>query len=90
MIVMQHLFEYEISSQKKLLKSSLVLKGKDSLNTAMSMTVGLPVAIAVELILEKKIKSKGVVIPVDKEIYLPVLERLEELGIKFIEQEFKS
>ena len=56
----------------------------------MSMTVGLPVAIAVELILEKKIKSKGVVIPVDKEIYLPVLERLEELGIKFIEQEFKS
>jgi saccharopine dehydrogenase (NADP+, L-glutamate forming) len=89
MIVMQHLFEYELLGENKLLKSSLVLKGKDDLNTAMSMTVGLPVAIAVELILNNKIKSRGVLIPTDKEIYDPVLKKLEVFEIKFVEEEFK-
>lgn len=86
MIVMQHLLEYSIDGQKKNLKSSLVLKGVDDLNTAMSMTVGLPVAIASELLLNDKISLKGVVIPIHKEIYNPVLEKLEEFGIKFIEE----
>lgn len=86
MIVMQHLLEYSISNQSKKLTSSLVLKGMDDLNTAMSMTVGLPVAIATELILNNKISKKGVVIPIHKEIYNPVLEKLKEFGIEFIEE----
>lgn len=87
MIVMQHLFEYTLNGEDHKLKSSLVLKGKDQLNTAMSMTVGLPVAIAAELILTDKIKMSGVKIPIDKEIYLPVLEKLKEFGIDFVEEE---
>ena len=78
---MQHLLEYSIDGQKKNLKSSLVLKGVDDLNTAMSMTVGLPVAIASELLLNDKISLKGVVIPIHKEIYNPVLEKLEEFDL---------
>ena len=51
----------------------------------MSITVGMPVAIAVKLILTGKIKETGVHIPVKKNIYEPVLKELEEYGIKFVE-----
>ena len=46
MVVMQHQFEYQLENKKKKIFSSMIFKGKDSENTAMSMTVGLPVAIA--------------------------------------------
>ena len=88
MIVMQHLFEYTESNINYHLKSSLVLRGKDQVHTAMSMTVGLPVAIAAELILNGEITLTGVRIPTDKEIYLPILERLKEFDIDFVEEEF--
>ena len=90
MIVMQHLFDYTLNNTNYHLKSSLVLRGKDQVHTAMSMTVGLPVAIATELILNSDISLSGVKIPTDKEIYLPVLERLKEFDIDFIEEEFTS
>ena len=86
MIVMQHLFEYSLNQRDYRLKSSLVLRGKDQVNTAMSMTVGLPVAIATELILDQKINYTGVHIPIHKEIYLPILERLKDFGIDFVDQ----
>ena len=86
MIVMQHQLDCIISNQPKQFTSSLVLKGIDDLNTAMSMTVGLPVAIAAELILNNKISKKGVVIPIHKEIYNPILEKLKDFGIEFIEE----
>ena len=63
MIVMQHLFDYTLNAKSYHLKSSLVLRGKDQAHTAMSMTVGLPVAIATELILNGKISLTGVRIP---------------------------
>ena len=88
MIVMQHLFDYNLKNTNYHLKSSLVLRGKDQVHTAMSMTVGLPVAIATELILNGEITLTGVRIPTDKEIYLPILERLKEFNIDFIEEEF--
>jgi len=88
MIVMQHLFDYTLDNKKHHLKSSLVLRGRDQAHTAMSMTVGLPVAIAAELILNEDISLTGVKIPIDKEIYLPVLEKLKEFGIDFVEEEF--
>tara|TARA_Y100000766_G_scaffold285210_1_gene307079 strand:- start:2877 stop:4205 length:1329 start_codon:yes stop_codon:yes gene_type:complete len=88
MIVMQHLFDYKLNNTSYHLKSSLVLMGKDQVHTAMSMTVGLPLAIAAELILNGDISLTGVRIPTDKEIYLPVLERLKEFDIVFVEEEF--
>jgi saccharopine dehydrogenase-like NADP-dependent oxidoreductase len=58
-------------------KSKLILKwfaGDDQTYTAMSKTVGLPVAIAALQILNGKIKSPGVQLPISKEVYLPILK----------------
>ena len=48
MIVMQHLFDYTLNKTNYHLKIFGHL-GKDQVHTAMSMTVGLPVAIALNL-----------------------------------------
>ena len=53
----------------------------------MSITVGTPVAIAVKMILNGKITAKGVKIPIEKNIYEPILKELEDYKIKFIEEE---
>ncbi len=86
MIVMQHIFSYEQQSKKFDLSSSLVVKGENSVYTAMAKTVGLPAAIATRLILNGKISGRGVKIPVEKEIYIPILKELEGMGISFVHQ----
>ena len=85
MIVMLHEFEYELDGKMNSLKSCLLVKGEDSLRTAMAKTVGLPLGIAAKLILNETIKLRGLHIPSSKEIYEPVLEELEKAGIKFTE-----
>lgn len=86
MIVMQHEFISKMGSRKSKVVSWLVVKGDDQTYTAMAKTVGLPVAITSKLILEGKIRARGVVIPVLKEIYEPLLRELEEYGIIFNER----
>jgi saccharopine dehydrogenase-like NADP-dependent oxidoreductase len=86
MIVMLHEFEYEVGGQKSEVRSSLVVKGENSLRTAMAKTVGLPLGIAAKLILNGQIKLRGLHIPTVKEIYEPVLKELELYEIKFHEQ----
>ena len=83
LVVMQHSFEYIQNGKKHFHTSSLSVKGENETATAMSKTVGLPLAIATKLILNENIKSKGVVIPVLPEIYNPVLDELSQLGITF-------
>jgi saccharopine dehydrogenase-like NADP-dependent oxidoreductase len=85
MIVMLHQFEYMIGDTKKMLDSSLVVKGEDSLRTAMAKTVGLPLGIAARLILKGQINLTGLHIPTHRNIYDPVLKELEEYGIRFLE-----
>jgi hypothetical protein len=46
----------------------------------------LPAAIAVKMIFEGKINIPGVHIPVIPEIYDPILDELEGMGIKFNEK----
>jgi len=86
MIVMLHEIDYVLNGETKTINSSLVVKGEDSLRTAMAKTVGLPLGIAAKLILEGKIRLKGLHIPTHKEIYGPVLEELKQHGIIFEEQ----
>jgi saccharopine dehydrogenase-like NADP-dependent oxidoreductase len=86
MIVMKHEFEYTIKGKKKKVDSTLVLEGENQTYTAMAKTVGLPLAIAAKLVLTGKIKNTGVIIPLEKNIYEPVLAELETLGVKFIEK----
>ena len=87
MIVMQHQFDYKLNGKNKRITSSLVVIGKDQVHTAMSITVGVPVAIATKLFLTGVIKQKGVIVPTMKDIYEPVLKELEEYGIVFVEEE---
>lgn len=86
MIVMYHKFGYEINGEKKQIDSKMVCIGDDQTYTAMAKTVGLPVAIATLLILNKKITTPGVQLPIKKEVYEPILKELEEYGVIFNEQ----
>ncbi|MCI2228927.1 saccharopine dehydrogenase NADP-binding domain-containing protein [Polaribacter sp. MSW13] len=87
MIVMQHLFGYEIDGKKHQIESSLVVLGENQTYTAMAKTVGLPVAIAALKILKGEIKTPGVQLPITKEVYAPILKELENYGIIFKEKE---
>ncbi len=87
MIVMQHLFEIKTQEGVKEVTSSLVSFGEDSVYTAMAKTVGLPLAIAVDLFLEGKINLIGLHVPVLRELYEPILKELDLQGIRFREQE---
>ena len=87
MIVMQHQFEYELNGKSHKLNSSLVVIGDDEVHTAMAKTVGLPLAISVKNFLTGQFKLYGVQIPIVKEIYEPMLEELEKVGVVFVEKE---
>ncbi len=86
MIVMFHEFEYEAGGRKSEIRSSLIVKGENSLHTAMAKTVGLPLGIAAKLILNDTITTTGLHIPIIKEIYEPVLKELELYGVAFEER----
>ena len=88
MIVMLHEIEYELNNTLHQINSSLIVKGDDNIHTAMAKTVGLPLGIAAKLILNGTIQQKGVLIPVEKEIYTPVLNELKNYGISFKENHF--
>ena len=87
MIVMWHKFEFLEGEQKKEIHSTFVAIGDDDVHTSMSKTVGLPIAIATKLILQGKINKPGVKIPIEKEIYNPILDELESLGFEMSEKE---
>ena len=82
MVILQTEVGYQIEKQKEKIISSLIVFGKNTDSTAMSATVGLPLGIGVNLILNNKIKERGVLIPIHSDIYKPALKELSELGIK--------
>jgi len=89
MVILHTEVEYEIEGETEKIVSSIIVHGKDSTDTAMSSTVGLPLAIGASLVLDEKIKERGVVIPIHEDIYNPTLAKLTELGIKPTEQILK-
>jgi saccharopine dehydrogenase-like NADP-dependent oxidoreductase len=86
MIAMMHEIDYEKEGKSYKLQSSLIVKGEDNIRTAMAKTVGLPLGIAVKLILNNRITITGLHIPVIKEIYDPILAELKNHGIEFTDQ----
>ena len=89
-VIMKHIFEIEMADKStKVLHSTLIGTG-DKIGSKgfsiMSKTVGYTTAIAVNLILEGKIKAKGVLSPKTEEFYGQILPILEEDGIKVIEK----
>jgi len=87
MIVMYHKFGYKLDGKEYQIDASMVTMGEDQTYTAMAKTVGLPVAIATMDILNGKITTPGVQIPISKEVYQPILKELADYGIIFKEKE---
>lgn len=87
MVVMQHVFvARHKDGSAEVIKSGMVDYGTPATNTSIARTVALPAAIAVKMILDGKITLKGVYRPVVPEIYTPVLDELETLGIRMHEE----
>ncbi len=87
MIVMWHKFVYKLNDKCHEINASMVAIGEDQTYTAMSNTVGLPVAICAKLILNGSITLKGVQLPIKSEVYTPILDELTEYNIVFKERE---
>jgi saccharopine dehydrogenase (NADP+, L-glutamate forming) len=52
----------------------------------MAFTVGLPVAMATRLVALGLIQERGVLLPMRKEVYAPILAELADWGIRFDER----
>ncbi len=86
MILMEHTFLAKYPDGKQeVIKSRMLDFGSPKTNTSVARTVALPAAIGVKMILENKIKVKGVWRPIIPEIYNPILDALEDLDIKMVE-----
>lgn len=87
LLLLRHKFIVENKDgSKDMLTSTLIDYGIPNGDSSMARTVSLPMAIAVKLIAEEKIKPVGVRIPNTKDIYEPVLAELENQNIKMVEK----
>ena len=85
-VVMYHKIGFVKNGQSQLLHSVMCVTGEDEMHTAMAKTVGLPLALGVELVLSGSCPEKGVVFPISRYWYNEILPRLEKMGIRFEEQ----
>jgi len=90
MLVLYHNFiaEYE-NGNKEEITSTMIDYGIPNGDSSMSRTVSLPVAIGVRMILEGRFSKPGVWVPVIPELYEPILDELETLNIKCVENSKK-
>ncbi len=88
MIIMQHEFKYKYEGIENMIVSAMAVIGKNQTETAMAMTVGLPLGIATKLFLTGKLNHTGVRLPIEKDIYEPILAELRTFGISFEENEY--
>lgn len=86
MVVMKHVIKYRLKGKGYRKTSTMILKGENANDTAISKVVGLPTAICVKLVMQGKIKENGLQIPLSPEVYNPVLEELKTYGIEFVEK----
>ena len=86
MVVLQHELDYHLDGHLRTSISTLILKGQDQQNTAMTKLVGLPLAIGAKLMMLGKIPLRGVQIPVHPSIYQPVLRELSMHDVAFTEK----
>jgi saccharopine dehydrogenase-like NADP-dependent oxidoreductase len=70
-------------SQKETRRITLVEYGDPQGFSAMARLVGLPTAIAAEMLLEGHMSKTGVIEPLYPEIYEPILEKLKEESVTF-------
>ena len=86
MIVLRHEFVAEWAGRPaEKIVSLLTSFGDPGGETAMARTVSLPAAVAIRLLAEGDLDLTGVHVPVLPDLYVPVLEELAEMGVKFQE-----
>uniref|UniRef100_A0A1D1Z4G1 Alpha-aminoadipic semialdehyde synthase n=1 Tax=Anthurium amnicola TaxID=1678845 RepID=A0A1D1Z4G1_9ARAE len=56
------------------------------MTSAMALTVGVPAAIGALLLLGNKVRTTGVIRPLEPEVYIPALEILQACGIGLMEK----
>lgn len=91
LVVMRHNFIIENQKKERWLHTSTWIESGASHASGgyslMSKSVGVTAAIGARLVLEGKIKSKGVLTPMHAEIYEPIMKILEEkFDIKMTEE----
>ncbi|KAH9940142.1 saccharopine dehydrogenase [Epithele typhae] len=87
LIMLQHKFVVEWADGKTdTLTSTLEAYGEPGGHSAMALYVGVPCGIAVQLVLDRKISTPGVLAPYSKEICDPLREILEEQGMGLVER----
>lgn len=82
-VVMYHRIGFTENGISKMFHSVLLVLGDGGGRTAMAKTVGYPLAVGVELILDGTIDNKGVAIPIFQPWNQKVMQKLENLGIVF-------
>jgi saccharopine dehydrogenase-like NADP-dependent oxidoreductase len=88
MLIMQLEFKYQLGNENKMIVSAMAIIGESQVETAMARTVGLPLGIATKLLATGKIDKVGIHRPIDKDMYNPILDELQTLGITFDEKEY--
>lgn len=91
LVIMRHEFGIQSPSTNKEWKrtSTMVASGNSKASggySIMSQTVGYTCAIATRLVLQNKIPQRGVLSPIYPEIYEPILEELNSIGISLKEE----
>jgi len=88
LVVLLHELDVEYPDDDRpaeLIRSTLVVEGEAGGGTAMAKTVGMPVVIAVKLLLGGELSLTGCRIPTHPAVYAPVLARIEQAGLSFKE-----
>ena len=87
MLVMRHdlTFEFDGGKRRECVTAIMVDYGIPNGDSSMARTVSLPAAIGTRMVLEGQIKLRGVQIPIEPGIYVPIMAELEKLGISFTE-----
>jgi saccharopine dehydrogenase-like NADP-dependent oxidoreductase len=87
MVVMQHTFLASYPDGKQeVIRSRMLDFGTPATDTSVARTVALPAAIGVQMILEGQINLTGVYRPVLPELYNPILDELEKMNIRMVEE----
>ena len=82
-VVMKHQLEYDFREEHFKLTATLSCEGESQQESALAKVIGFTTGAAAKSVLLGNISIKGLHIPIKKEIYDPILNELEDLGIAF-------
>ncbi|RPD53872.1 saccharopine dehydrogenase [Lentinus tigrinus ALCF2SS1-7] len=87
LVMLQHKFIIEwADGRRETRTSTLEAYGDPSGHSAMALYVGVPCGIAVQLVLDGKLNTPGILAPYSKEICDPIREILESHGMGLVEK----